>query len=182
VTHIFLVGYEFYFSQFFIIFNRFYMPPTNRRDQYSADSDNFVTEKERINNDNENSFRGLLLGLLFALLFGGGITALFLFNRNEQVPAPVVSPLPTPIVVPSSSAQPTSKETTIIREKTRELVPVPQASSAQPDINITVPDSKPSVDQPPKSEAPSSEKTTQPSATSSVAPQSNTTPQSPPAQ
>lgn len=162
------------------------MPHTNRRDQYSADSDNFVTEKERINNDNENSFRGLLLGLLFALLFGGGITALFLFNRNEEAPSPVVSPLPSPSVVPSSSVQPTTRETTIIREKTRELVPVPQASSAQPDINITVPDSKPSVDQPSNSEAPSSEKTTQTPAANSAAPQSNTTPasqsQSPPAQ
>jgi hypothetical protein len=146
------------------------MSPTNRRDRYSADSDHLASEKEQIHNNNDNSFRGLFLGLLLALFLGGGITALFLFNRNEEVPAPSV--------LPSSSAQPTSKETTIIREKTRELVPVPQASSAQPNINITFPDSKPSADQPPKSEAPSAEKTTQTPAASSAAPQNNTTPTS----
>jgi hypothetical protein len=160
------------------------MPPTNRRDQYSSDSANFATEQERIQNDNENSFRGLLLGLLLALLFGGGITALFLFNKKEEVPASVVSPIVVPSVTPSP--QPTTKETTIIREKTRELVPVPQATSAQPNINITVPDSKPSVNQPPKSETPSSDKATQAPAASSTAPQKNAMPdsqsQSPPAQ
>jgi hypothetical protein len=162
------------------------MPPTNHRDQYSSNSDHFVTEKEQIHNNNENSFRGLLLGLLLALLVGGGITTLFLFNQNEEVSAPAVSPIPDPSVTPSSSVQPTTRETTIIREKTRELVPVPQASSTQPNINITVPDSKPSTDQPPKSESPSSEKTTQTPGASSAAPQENTIPasqsQSPPAQ
>jgi hypothetical protein len=162
------------------------MPPTNRRDRYSSDSANFATEQERIQNDNENSFRGLLLGLLLALLFGGGITALFLFNKKEEVPASVVSPIVVPSATLSPSPQPTTKETTIIREKTRELVPVPQATSAQPNINITVPDSKPSVNQPPKSEAPSSDTTTQAPAASSTTPQKNATPdsqsQSPPVQ
>jgi len=158
------------------------MPPTNPRDRYSSDSANFATEQERTQNDNENSFRGLLLGLLLALLFGGGITALFLFNKKEEVPASVVSPIVVPSVTPSP--QPTTKETTIIHENTRELVPVPQATSTQPNINITVPDSKPSVNQPPKSEAPSSDKTTPPAA-SSTTPQKNATPdqsQSPPVQ
>lgn len=162
------------------------MSPTNRRDRYSTDSARFATEQERIQNDNENSFRGLLLGLLLALLFGGGITALFLFNKKEEVPASVVSPVPSPSVTLAPSAQPTAKETTIIRENTRELVPVPQASSAPHNINITVPDSKPSVNQPPKSEAQSSEKATQVPAASSTAPQNNATSdsqgQSPPVQ
>jgi hypothetical protein len=92
------------------------MPPTNHRDQYSSNSDHFVTEKEQIHNNNENSFRGLLLGLLLALLVGGGITTLFLFNQNEEVSAPAVSPIPDPSVTPSSSVQPTTRETTIIRE------------------------------------------------------------------
>jgi len=160
------------------------MPPTNRRDQYSSDSANFATEQERIQNDNENSFRGLLLGLLLALLFGGGITALFLFNKKEEVPASVVSPIVVPSVTPSP--QPTTKETTIIREKTRELVPVPQATSVQPNINITVPDAKPSVNQLPKNEVPTSDKTTPAPAGSSTTPQNNATPdsqsQSPPVQ
>lgn len=156
------------------------MSPINRRDRYSENSDRFIANQESVRNDDDNSFRGLLLGILLALLCGGGITALFLLNKNEEAPTSVISPVAAPSITPSSPAQPTTKETTIIRENTREIVPVPQATSEQPNnINITVPDSQPSVVQPPQSEVPSSDKTTQTPITNEGVPQTDTGPTSP---
>jgi hypothetical protein len=154
------------------------MSQSNRRNRHSVDSDRFVTDRESIREEDENSFRGLLLGILLALLCGGGLTALFLLNKNEEAPT-VISPVPSS--TPSSSAQPTSRETTIIRENTREVVPVPQATSKQPDINITVPDSQPSVVQPPESKTPSADKTPQTPTTREGVPETDTilTPPSP---
>jgi hypothetical protein len=155
------------------------MPTTHRHHPYSSDTDRFVAEKEQLHN--ENSFQGLLLGLSLALFFGGGAIALFFLSRSNEIPTPATTSTLAPSAEPSASNQPSTKETTIIREKTQELVPAPQEPSIQPNININVP-SKPSVNQPPNSEVPSAQQTTQAPPASSALPEAKTDPQSSPAQ
>jgi hypothetical protein len=156
------------------------MPTTNRHHPYSSDTDRFVAEKEQLHN--ENSFQGLLLGLSLALFFGGGAIALFFLSRSNEIPTPATTSTLAPSAEPSSSIQPSTQTTTIIREKTQELVPAPQEPSVQPNININVPDSKPSVNQPPNSEVPSAQQTTQAPPASSASPEAKIEPQSSPDQ
>jgi hypothetical protein len=160
------------------------MSTTNRHNQYLSDTDLDIVEKEQLRN--HHSFQGLFLGLSLALFFGGGAT-LFLFGRGDGVPTPTAESTLAPSVEPSSSTQPSTQETTIIREKTQELVPVPQATSVQPDININIPESQPSASQPSSSKVPNSQQTTQsPPVSSAASPEARTAPasqsQSPPAQ
>ena len=119
------------------------------------DEDNYTAGRrdEQVRQQDNANTQGLLIGLLIVLGIGGIAAALFLFNRNDTTVVPVVAPSTVP-------ASPATSETTIIREKSTEVVPVPvPASPAQPNnINITVPSSEPSTSaMPSASVAPSTE-------------------------
>ncbi len=90
--------------------------------------------------DNDNAGRGLLVGLILAgtaALVGGG---LYLLNQSNQTPAPVNST----IVVPGGAASPKASPSPEVRERVIErdrIVPVPQAPTEAPKVNITLPQS-----------------------------------------
>ncbi|HEY9859275.1 MAG TPA: hypothetical protein V6D16_07200 [Candidatus Obscuribacterales bacterium] len=74
----------------------------------------------QIARENNSAAGGLLTGILLAALVALGLGALFVFNRGGD------------------SSEPAGRQTII--ERTREVVPQPQAPDVQPpDVNITVP-------------------------------------------
>jgi hypothetical protein len=135
------------FAEEFLRFSK--MSNFNDEDNYTAGR----RDEQARQQDNANT-QGLLIGLLIVLGIGGIAAALFFFNRNETTVVPVVAPT-------TATASPSTVEkSTIIREKSTEVVPVPvPASPAQPNnINITVPSSQPSASaMPSASAAPSTE-------------------------
>jgi hypothetical protein len=123
----------------------------------NPERNDYVTGRrdQQIQQEDNSSLQGLLLGLLLFLGLGGIAASLFFFNRTQT---PV-----TPVIVPSTTvtSPPVENRETIIREKSTEFVPVPVSPAAQPDINITVPSPQPSASAP-------SQPSTQPSASPSV--------------
>jgi hypothetical protein len=74
----------------------------------------------QITRENNSAAGGLLTGILLATLVALGLGALFAFNRGGD------------------NSEPAGRQTII--ERTKEVVPVPQAPDVQPpDVNITVP-------------------------------------------
>jgi hypothetical protein len=118
-------------------------------------------QEERLaQRDDDNTARGLFLGLLLALLAGlTGIAIWYFTQRDEAVENTVT---PTVTVTPTTTPQP---QTTIIErttevpvpvERTREVpvpIPVPQQNTSSttaptpPNINITVPPEPPAARQ-----------------------------------
>jgi hypothetical protein len=122
------------------------------KDQERVNAERYAVGQDNAQRENTAALSGATLGILVALAIAAAAGAFFfLGSRNETAPtAPAISPSTAP-------APPAPEKQTIIREeKTRELVPVPQATT-QPDINITVPSTSTSA--PPSAAAsPSSEK------------------------
>jgi hypothetical protein len=75
---------------------------------------------------------GILIGILLVLGLSSIAVALYFFNRSETSVAPVIAPSSTP-----ASPSTIEKRETIIREKSTEVVPIPVAPAAQPDIDVT---------------------------------------------
>lgn len=104
------------------------------KDQERINTERYAAGQENARREDTAALSGATLGILIALAIAAAAGAFFfLSSRNETAPT-------TPAISPSTApASPAPEKQTIIREeKTRELVPVPQAT-AQPNINITVP-------------------------------------------
>lgn len=132
------------------------------KDQERFDAERYAAQKDAMQREdtarreNTAAFSGMTLGILLAFAIAAAVGAFFFFNRSiETVPA-------VPAASPSIAPAPPEKETIIREEKTRELVPVPQAATPQPqpDINIIVPSAPSPVTPAPRAEgAPSSSST-----------------------
>ena len=142
------------------------------KDQERFDAERYAAQKDTVQREdtarreNTAALSGVTLGILLALAIATAASALFFFNRRiETVPAvPVASPSAAPSVAPE-------KETIIREEKTRELVPVPQAATPQPSINIIVPSAPSPVAPAPRAEsAPSNNDSPSPNPAKTEAP------------
>jgi hypothetical protein len=103
------------------------------RDPKHVEAEKYANQINQERREDASALNGMTLGILLALAIAAAATAFYFLNRrNETVPIPVIAPSTAP-------AAP-EKETIIREEKTRELVPVPQATS-QPNVNIIVPPS-----------------------------------------
>lgn len=103
-----------------------------------------IENEDIVIRDNDNTARGLLVGIALTGLVGLGVGSFFFFSQRKPVPVPVVVPVPSP----SAAQTPKPQQTTIIqRERTIEQVPIivpvpqPQATAPQPapTVNINVP-------------------------------------------
>jgi hypothetical protein len=143
------------------------------KDRERINTERYAAGQENARREDTAALNGATLGILVALAIACAAGAFFfLSNRNETAPtAPALSPSTAP-----STAAP-EKQTIIREEKTRELVPVPQATT-QPNINITVPSAPaPSASSAPPSTAASSSPSTAPSSSvQTPAPQSPSSP------
>lgn len=125
--------------------------------------------------DNDNAGRGLLVGIILAgtaALVGG---ALYLLNQSNNTPAPVNST----IVVPGGAASPKASPSPEVRERIIErdrIVPVPQAPTEAPKVNITLPQSPAPVQQAPTTQAPAKSSSQPTTPNSSAQPNSSTNP------
>ncbi|WP_404789479.1 hypothetical protein [Altericista sp. CCNU0014] len=111
------------------------------KNQDRLDAERYAAQRENARKEDTAALSGMTLGILLALAIAAAIGAYFVLSRRDE-PVPATNP----IVIPSASPATPEKETIIREEKTRELVPVPQATT-QPNINITVP-SAPSAPSP----------------------------------
>jgi hypothetical protein len=108
------------------------------KDQERINTEQYAAGQENARREDSAALSGATLGILAALAIAAAAgTFFFLVSRNETAP---VAPALNPSTAPATTAP--EKQTIIREEKTRELVPVPQAP-AQPNINITVPDTSP---------------------------------------
>jgi hypothetical protein len=126
-----------------------------RKDQERFDAERYAAQKDTMQREdttrreNTAALSGMTLGILLALAIAAAAGAFFFFNRRiETVPA---VPAASPNIAPALP----EKETIIREEKTRELVPVPQAATPQPQpsINIIVPNALSPVAPAPKAES-----------------------------
>lgn len=104
-------------------------------------SERRIQEESQQIRDNDNSARGLLIGIALASLVGLTIGAIFLFSRRQETPAP--APVIAPVVTPEVTQTPQPEKTIIQRETRVEQVPVAPSPTATitplPRVNITVP-------------------------------------------
>jgi hypothetical protein len=105
---------------------------------YDKDPQHLKAEKyaDRINQDRRedaSALNGMTLGILLAVAISAAATAFYFFDRRNETE-------PVPVIAPSAAPAAPEKETIIREEKTREIVPVPQATS-EPNVNIIVPPS-----------------------------------------
>ena len=93
---------------------------TNLRDRDREIYNQELRRENQIARENNSAASGLFLGILLTGLVALGLGALFMFNRD------------------GGTSEPAGRQTII--ERTREVVPQPQAPDVQPpDVNITVP-------------------------------------------
>ncbi len=126
-----------------------------RKDQEPFDAERYAAQKDTMQRDdtvrreNTAALSGMTLGILIALAIAAALGTFFFLNRTTET-VPVV-----PAASPSIAPAPPEKETIIREEKTRELVPVPvpQAATPQPSINIIVPSAPSPVAPAPKAES-----------------------------
>lgn len=111
-----------------------------------------VRENRLRERDNDNSARGLFLGIILTSLVALGAGTLYYLSQNDGASTPVMTPVPQE---PEAEPAPTR---TIERERTliERVIPVPQDTSGEqeqpasepapsdpiPNINITVPNSQ----------------------------------------
>jgi hypothetical protein len=126
-----------------------------RKDQERFDAERYAAQKDTmqredtVRRENTAALSGMTLGILLALAIAAAAGAFFFFNRRiETVPA-------VPAASPNTAPVSPEKETIIREEKTRELVPVPQAATPQPQpsINIIVPSAQSPVAPVPRAES-----------------------------
>jgi hypothetical protein len=137
-----------------------------RKDQERFDAERYAAQKDTTRRENTAALSGMTLGILLALAIAAA-GAFFFFNRRiETVPA-------VPAASPNIAPAPPEKETIIREEKTRELVPAPQAATPQPQpsINIIVPSAPSPVVPAPRAESvPSSAPSSNPAKTEAPSP------------
>ena len=112
------------------------------KDPERSNADRYVAENEQVQRENTSALSGMTLGIVLALLVAAIAGTFYFLNRRDE-PAPTIAPAAAPSTLPSSA--PPEKQTIIREEKTRELVPVPQSASPQPNVNIIVPPSAPAA-------------------------------------
>lgn len=128
----------------------------NLRDQEIYNSE--LRRQAQSDRENSSAASGVALGIAITTLVGAGIAAYAFFNRQPEAQAP--------------------QQNTII-ERTREVVPAPQAPAVKaPDINITVPSPAPAQQAPAKQFTPSDANAQPASNSNSSESGSNTTPNS----
>jgi hypothetical protein len=115
------------------------------KEQERLDAQRYAAQRENARAENTAALSGMTLGILLILAIAVAAGAFYLFSNRRDEPGTA------PVIAPTTSPALPEKQTIIREEKTRELVPVPQATSAQPDINITVPSAPSPVAAPPNS-------------------------------
>jgi hypothetical protein len=98
-----------------------------------VDAERYAEQIGQARREDASALNGMTLGILLAVAIAAAATAFYFLNRRTET-------VPVPVIAPSTSPASPEKETIIREEKTRELVPVPQATS-QPNVNIIVPPS-----------------------------------------
>jgi hypothetical protein len=140
------------------------------KNQDRAETQRYADQIRQDRREDASTLNGMTLGILVAVAIAAAATAFYLVNRRNET---------VPVIAPSTSTVAPEKQTIIREEKTREIVPVPQATS-EPNVNIIVP---PSVSSP--SNAPSapsnslgsdSAKSPAPSPSPSLSPDSSPSP------
>jgi hypothetical protein len=101
-----------------------------------VDAERYAEQINQARREDASALNGMTIGILLALAIAAAAAAFYFLNRRTET-------VPVPVIAPSTSPSAPEKETIIREEKTRELVPVPQATS-EPNINIIVPSSAPS--------------------------------------
>ncbi|WP_254567117.1 hypothetical protein [Oscillatoria sp. HE19RPO] len=130
-----------------------------------------VRENRRRERDNDNSARGLFLGIILTSLVALGVGTLYYLSQRDGASTPATAPVPQQ---PEAEPAPTR---TIERERTliERVIPVPQETSGEqeqppaepapaepaPNINITVPNSQ-------TQEAPAEQPAPEPAAPSNI--------------
>lgn len=112
------------------------------KDQERIKQERSAVQREEARREDTAALSGMSLGILIALAIAACVGAFFYLSRRDET-VPTAAPVLSPSSAPASSAP--EKETIIREEKTRELVPVPQATAQPPNINITVPSAVPSA-------------------------------------
>jgi hypothetical protein len=107
------------------------------KNQDRAETQKYADQIRQDRREDASALNGMTLGILVAVAIAAAATAFYLVNRRNET---------VPVIVPSTSTVAPEKQTIIREEKTREIVPVPQATS-EPNVNIIVP---PSVSSPSK--------------------------------
>jgi hypothetical protein len=107
------------------------------RNQERTEAQRYADQIRQDQRDDASTINGMTLGILVAVAIAAAATAFYLVSRRNET-------VPTPVIAPSSATVAPEKQTIIREEKTREIVPVPQATS-EPNVNIIVP---PSVSSP----------------------------------
>lgn len=128
--------------------------PTSYRDGYvhGRVTEHDKQENNQIARENNNTAKGLVIGIGVTALVALGVAAMFIFSPREEqdniiVPPPVEQPVPQEPVENSVEETEPESSTTIIdrtRETIREVpVSVPQeqpaSESEAPDVNVTIP-------------------------------------------
>jgi hypothetical protein len=104
------------------------------RNPKQVEAEKYAEQINQTRREDASALNGMTLGILLAVAIAAAATAFYFVNRRTET---------VPVIAPSTAPAAPEKETIIREEKTRELVPVPQATS-EPNVNIIVPPSAPS--------------------------------------